>query len=153
MNELPHTLAGAAIASRVKGGTAALIISGVEGAMAELTKRVDKEMDRLSTKPEAEMLINPDYVRIRQEVSDPEEARYIMAKENARQGVLGDIFKGALKGMAGTAITGMTRNGTEGLILRTIQDVVGEKLSDNLIDSTVDYFKNRGNNIKNKETQ
>lgn len=149
MNELPHTLAGAAIASRVKGGTAALIISGVEGAMAELTKRVDKEMDRLSTKPEAEMLINPDYVRIRQEVSDPEEARYIMAKENARQGVLGDIFKGALKGMAGTAITGMTRNGTEGLILRTIQDVFSGIGADTGIDEFSDFIN--GRNEKNTD--
>ena len=110
-------------------------------------------MDRLSAKPEGVMLLDPDYVRIKKEVRDPEEARYIMAKEYARQGVLGDIFKGALKGMLGTVITGKTRNGTEGLILRTIQDVVGGNLSDNLIDGTVDYFKNKGNNIKNNGRQ
>ena len=108
-------------------------------------------MDRLMAKPEEDMLGNPDYVRIRQAVADPEEARYIMAKEYARQGVLGDIFKGALKGMLGTGISGMTRNGTEGLILRTIQDVVGGKTSDIFVDSTVDYFKNSGNNVKNRE--
>ena len=153
LNELPHTLAGAAIASRVSGGTAALIISGVEGGMAAYTKRVDSEMDRLSAKPEGVMLLDPDYVRIKKEVRDPEQARYIMAKEYARQGVLADIFKGALKGMLGTVISGKTRNGTEGLILRTIQDVVGGNLSDNLIDGTVDYFKNKGNNIKNNGRQ
>ena len=151
LRELPHTLAGNALAARVKGGTAALIIGGVEGGMAAYTKRIDTEMDRLMAKPEEDMLGNPDYVRIRQAVADPEEARYIMAKEYARQGVLGDIFKGALKGMLGTGISGMTRNGTEGLILRTIQDVVGGKTSDIFVDSTVDYFKNSGNNVKNKK--
>lgn len=43
--------------------------------------------------------------------------------------------------------------GLKGLILRTIQDVVGGNLSDNLIDGTVDYFKNKGNNIKNNGRQ
>lgn len=150
LRELPHTLAGTALASRVKGGTAAVIISGVEGGMAAYTKRIDEEMDRLNAKPEREMMNDPDYVHIKKRVGDPEEARYIMAKEYAKEGVLGQIFKGALKGMAGTAITNVTRNGTEGLILRTIQDVVSGNLSDNLIDGTVDYFKNKGNNIKNK---
>lgn len=151
MRELPHALAGAGLAARVKGGTAALIISGVEGGMAAYTKRIDTEMDRLMAKPEPEMLDNPDYVRIRKEVADPEEARYIMAKEYARQGVLGDIFKGALKGMLGTGISNVTRNGTEGLILRTIQDVFGGRMADTIVDGTVDYFKNKDNNVKNKE--
>lgn len=151
MRELPHALAGAGLAARVKGGTAALIIGGVEGGMAAYTKRIDTEMDRLMAKPEAEMLDNPDYVRIRKVITEPEEARYIMAKEYARQGVLGDIFKGALKGMAGTAIGNVTRNGTEGLIFRTIQDVFGGMTSDIFVDGTVDYFKNSGNNVKNKK--
>ena len=151
VRELPHALAGAGLAARVKGGTAALIISGVEGGMAAYTKRIDTEMDRLMAKPEPEMLDNPDYVRIRKEVADPEEARYIMAKEYARQGVLGDIFKGALKGMLGTGISNVTRNGTEGLILRTIQDVFGGRMADTIVDGTVDYFKNKDNNVKNKE--
>ena len=146
LNELPHTLTGAAVASKVKGGTAALIISGVEGGMAELTKRVDKEMDRLSAKPEGVMLLDPDYVRIKKEVSDPEEARYIMAKEYARQGVLGDIFKGVLKGMLGTVITGKTRNGTEGLILRTIQDVLSGMGADSGIDEFSDFINGRNQN-------
>ena len=146
LNELPHTLAGAAVASRVKGGTAALVISGVEGGMAAYTKRVDSEMDRLSAKPEGVMLLDPDYVRIKKEVRDPEEARYIMAKEYARQGVLGDIFKGALKGMLGTAITGMTRNGTEGLILKTIQDVLSGMGADSGIDEFSDFINGRNQN-------
>ena len=146
MNELPHTLAGAAVASRVKGGTAALVISGVEGGMAAYTKRVDSEMDRLSAKPEGVMLLDPDYVRIKKEVRDPEEARYIMATEYARPGVLGDIFKGALKGMLGTAITGMTRNGTEGLILKTIQDVLSGMGADSGIDEFSDFINGRNQN-------
>lgn len=137
---------GAAVASRVKGGTAALVISGVEGGMAAYTKRVDSEMDRLSAKPEGVMLLDPDYVRIKKEVRDPEEARYIMAKEYARQGVLGDIFKGALKGMLGTVITGMTRNGTEGLILKTIQDVLSGMGADSGIDEFSDFINGRNQN-------
>ena len=134
IRELPHALAGAAMASRVKGGAAAMILSGTEGAMAAVTERIDREMDRLAAKPEEEMLLNPDYVRIRKEVSDPEEARYIMAKEYARQGVLGDIFKGALKGMLGSKITDITRNGTESLVFRLVQDVFGGKSVDSIID-------------------
>ena len=151
MRELPHTLAGNALAARVRGGTAALIISGVEGGMAACTKRIDTEMDRLMAKPEPEMLDNPDYVRIRKEVADPEEARYIMAKEYARQGVLGDIFKGALKGMLGTGISNVTRNGTEGLILRTIQDVVSGIPSDTGVDEFSDFINGRNKN--NKESK
>ena len=140
IREFPHALAGAAMASRVKGGTAAVILSGTEGAMAAVTERIDKEMERLIAKPEEEMLQNPDYVRIRKKISDPEEARYIMAKEYSRKGILGDIFKGALKGILGGKITDITRNGTEGLIFRLFQDVWGGKSADLIIDKAEDIL-------------
>ena len=97
--------------------------------------------------PQQEMERYPEYVQAKREGKSEKQARFRAADPRAKRGALISLFTGVIKGMMKHGVNHLTGSGTDGILTRFVQDFLGgrgvdeimEKSSKKLINIYKDY--------------
>ena len=89
----------------------------------------------------------PEYIQAKREGKSEEQARFRAADPRAKRGALISLFTGVIKGMMKHGVNHLTGSGTDGILTRFVQDFLGgrgvdeimEKSSKKLINIYKDY--------------